>query len=401
MPDKLKYIVITLLAMLCFSAAKAAEECNIADSIPHVVRQSVTIPIDSTIMEPNDSILVADSIAFANKPWYKQLYDTGFMLHDKRIKYPRFARFLLRIYYWGDKTFNSYRPEYVQATGKNWKVTGRSYNWMESYMMLFSEKSSDILHINSDLYTDVGLYISFMAVSAGYTAKTSDIFGGKKNNRSNFNFNFTCSRIFANLDITSTKGNTHITRFGDYKGDLLPYDFDAIDHKNVSAEAFYIFNFGRYSHAAAFCFSKYQLKSAGSWLLGISYSHQNINFNFSSLPQEMKDYLPVLGMNYKYRYTDYGICGGYAYNWAIRPQKWLLNVTVFPSAGYRRFFHDSTDDERSMFATSAHARLSVVYNHKALFASLMGRFDGNLYFTKRYTFFNSIESLSLVVGARF
>jgi len=359
------------------------------------------MPADSTILVANDSIPVADSLAFASMPWYKQLYDTGFRLHDSRISYPKFARFLLGIYDWGDRTFNSYRPEYVQGTGKNWKLTGKSYNWMESYMMLFSENSKDALHIISDIYTDVGLYISFMAASVGYTAKTSDIFGGKKNNRSNFNFNFTCSRIFANLDITSTKGNTHITKFGEYKGDDLPYSFDAISHKMVSAEAFYIFNFGRYSHAAAFCYSKYQLKSAGSWLLGFSYSHQNINMDFSSLPDEMKQYLPGLGMNYRYRYNDYGVCGGYAYNWAIYPRRWLLNVTLLPAIGYRQLFHDSADDNRAMLALSGHARFGVVYNHKALFASLMGRFDGNFYFTKRYTFFNSIESLSLIVGARF
>lgn len=386
--------------MLFPSRSFAHDVDNIVDSIS--CHDTINVmPADSTILVANDSIPVADSLAFASMPWYKQLYDTGFRLHDSRISYPKFARFLLGIYDWGDRTFNSYRPEYVQGTGKNWKLTGKSYNWMESYMMLFSENSKDVLHIISDIYTDVGLYISFMAASVGYTAKTSDIFGGKKNNRSNFNFNFTCSRIFANLDITSTKGNTHITKFGEYKGDDLPYSFDAISHKMVSAEAFYIFNFGRYSHAAAFCYSKYQLKSAGSWLLGFSYSHQNINMDFSSLPDEMKQYLPGLGMNYRYRYNDYGVCGGYAYNWAIHPRRWLLNVTLLPAIGYRQLFHDSADDNRAMLALSGHARFGVVYNHKALFASLMGRFDGNFYFTKRYTFFNSIESLSLIVGARF
>ena len=95
-----------------------------------------------------DSVAIADSVAFANLPWYKQLWSNGFRIHDPRINYPAFPRFVLKIYDWGDKTFNSYDKDYVVGTGKNWKLTLNSYNWMESYMMLFySSRLRDRLHI--------------------------------------------------------------------------------------------------------------------------------------------------------------------------------------------------------------------------------------------------------------
>ena len=68
----------------------------------------------------------ADSIMPVSGPkhsgnWIKQLVDNGFKLHDPSINYPRFARFCLKVYDWGDRTFNSYDSTYVVSTGKNWK----------------------------------------------------------------------------------------------------------------------------------------------------------------------------------------------------------------------------------------------------------------------------------------
>ncbi len=395
MPVRLRLRLLILLAIqLCVIQLKAesADSCVISGTVDSVAF------VDSVAMA--DSVAVADSIAFSKMPWYRQLMANGFRIHDPEVKYPKFPRLLLNIYDWGDRTFNSYDSLYVVGVGKNWKITSKSYNWMESYMLMFSAKSSDMLHIRSDIYNDFGAYLSFMAVSVGYTAKINRFLGGGRKNRSNLNFNFTCSRIYANLDITKTKGNTKITHFGKYEGPL-PYDFDAIDHSMLAGEAFYIFNFSHYSHAAAYCYSKYQLKGAGSWLLGFSFNNQNINIDFSNLPSFMKKYLPDLEDKYHYRYTDYSLCGGYAHNWVMSPRRWLANITVFPSFGYRHSYHDATDHRRNLLASSVHMRFAFVYNHKALFASFNGRLDAYLYFNSKYTFFNSIESLSLVVGARF
>ncbi|MDE6205419.1 MAG: hypothetical protein K2F66_04800, partial [Duncaniella sp.] len=51
--------------------------------------------------------------------WIKQLIDNGFRIHDEGVCYPRFPRFCLNVYNWGDRTFNSYDTTYVVGTGKN------------------------------------------------------------------------------------------------------------------------------------------------------------------------------------------------------------------------------------------------------------------------------------------
>ena len=60
----------------------------------------------------------SDSIARRDVPWYRQLMANGFKIHDPEIDYPRFPRFCLKVYDWGDKTFNSYDTTYVEGTGR-------------------------------------------------------------------------------------------------------------------------------------------------------------------------------------------------------------------------------------------------------------------------------------------
>lgn len=374
----------------------------------------VALPADSTASEAADlsaatDIPVAttesksetDSAKFAELPWYDQLIENGFRIHDPRVKYPKFPRFLLKVYDWGDRTFNSYDPDYVVGVGKNWKVQIKNYNWMESYMLMFSMHTRDMLHIRSEIFNDLGFHLSFMAVSIGYTAKVNN-WAGSHSNRSNLNFNFTCSRFSANLDILSTSGDTKITHFGKYNdGHSFSYKFDEIEHKSLSGELYYFFNHRRYSQAAAYCFSKYQLKSAGTAIAGFAFNNQRIRMDFSSLPEDMKHFLPSLENYYRFRYTDYAVLGGYAHNWVLKPRTWVANLTLIPSVGFRHSYSDTSEGSKNMLAVNMRARFAFVYNHKALFASLTGRIDANLFFNSRYAFFNSTESLSMIVGARF
>lgn len=348
-------------------------------------------------LTPDKTKAIADSIAFSEMPWYKQLLVNGFQIHDPRINYPKFPRFCLKVYDWGDRTFNSYNPEYVISTHKNWKLIGKNYNWMESYMMLFPNKQT--LHLRSDVYCDVGAYISFMAVSVGYTAKLNNMFGNGESTRSNFQFSFQTSLFTANIDITRSHGGTKIMKFG--RRNEFPLQFGDVRLSSLSGDAYYYFNHWKYSQAAAYCFSKYQLKSSGSPMLGFAFNHQNIDLSFEDMPANILEEFPSLQPNYHFKYTDYSILGGYAYNWVPRPKTWLVNVTVLPSIGYKHAYKDSSDGLPHMVSTNIRGSFSIVYNHRALFVALMGKADLHFYFAQNYTFFNSIESLSCNVGMRF
>lgn len=343
--------------------------------------------------------VAADTLKYSSTLWIKQLIANGFRIHDPAVKYPKFPRFLLKVYNWGDQTFNSYDTDYVIGTGKNWKLQGKSYNWFETASMFFPRNS--ILNMHSDLFADAGGHISFMAVSVGYMWNMNDLLS-KATSRHTFNFDFTCSRFSVNIQSTSSDGGMRLTKLGDYnEGKHFNYKFNDVDMSTFYVDAYYFFNNKKYSHAAAYSYSKYQLKSAGTAIVGFNFSEQNIKMDFSSLPEEMLEHLPLDTPLYTFHHKDYAILGGYGYNWVLKPKRWLVNVTAMGAIGYKRTYEDSTDGKRNLVANNYKLSAGVVYNHRALFVGAVAKFNGFLYYNSSFTHFNTLNNFSVIVGMRF
>jgi len=68
----------------------------------------------------------------------------------------------------------------------------------------------------SDVYSDIGAHLCFMAVSVGYDFNANELIGNPVSNRTNFEFNFTCALFAANYQNSSTKGGAHVTKFGKF-----------------------------------------------------------------------------------------------------------------------------------------------------------------------------------------
>ncbi|MCM1077093.1 MAG: DUF4421 domain-containing protein [Bacteroides sp.] len=340
-----------------------------------------------------------DSLPHSSTRWISQLIDNGFRIHDTTVCYPAFPRFALNVYNWGDKTFNSYDTTYVVGTGKNWKLQGKTYSWLETQTMIFPKNTQISMH--SDLFSDAGAYLSFMAVSIGYMWNIDKLFE-RNTNRRTFNFDFTCSRFFVNYNKVSSEGGMILTRFGEYNnGKGIHYHFDDVSVTTSNLDAYYFFNHYKYSHAAAYTFSKYQLRTAGTAIVGLNLGEQDISMNFSNLPPDMLKELPLDSPHYRFHYRDIAVLGGYARNWALKPRRWLLNMTIMGALGYKRTYEDATDGARNMIANSYRLSLCCTYNHGLLFASGQLRSNGSLYYNSSFTHFSSINSITLIVGMRF
>lgn len=341
--------------------------------------------------------------------WVQQLIQTGFHINDPRIRYPKFANFCRKVYNWGDKTFNSYDPDYVVGTGKNWKFIVDATGSMQSYGYLVDgfindsdTKTFERISMRSNIGYDLGVRLNFMAISIGYTWNMNKLIGHNDAPRSGFNFSFTCARFSAEILSQTTQGNTYIDRFGRYmNGHSVHIPFDDTRRDTQMFNAFYFLNHRRYSQAAAYCYSKYQKRSAGSWIVGARYARQKINIDFSGLPAEVLVWKPdSLPYNNTYNFHDICVQGGYAYN-AVMPHNWLFNITVLPSIGYRRSLTTSKSTVSEMVATNIDGRMSLVYNHRALFLNLALKANASFLFNRGYSFFMSSQQASLIVGARF
>lgn len=341
----------------------------------------------------------ADTQPYSSTRWIHQLFDNGFHINDPGVDYPAFPRFCLKVYNWGDKVFNSYDPEYVVSAGKNWKAQLKNHNWMETYSFIFPDKQ--MLHISSNVYADVGAYCSFMAVSVGYMFNANEL-QHSSDKRSFFGLNFTCALFSADYTHTMTEGGAHITRFGKFIQDKrvhIPID-NLINH-STAANIVYYFNHRKYSQAAAVCYSKYQLKSAGSWTVGLNYVRQNVEMNLGAAIPEIWENIPELQRYYHFNYIDYLVSGGYAYNWVLKPRTWLFNVSPSLGVGYKHTREGSTDGRRDMIATNGHLDLNLVYNHRALFVGVHAKAKASWYFNGNYTFMDTFLNLQASVGFRF
>lgn len=333
------------------------------------------------------------------KHWFEELKKGQLDLKDTTVYYPKFMQFCVDVYNWGDYVFNSVDTTYIASTGKRWKAEIISNNWADSYSFYFDKTPVRML---SDFKYSLGGYLSYMAVSVGYTLDMGDIIGNKPSNHRKLEFNFSCARFSLDAYYSSNDDGTIIRHFGHYEdGKWINYPFKDLQLKTYGIDGYFFFNNRKYSQAAAYKFTKIQRRSAGSLIAGLSATRYDIDMDFSILPEEMQIYLPGDQRRYRFNYIDYCLLVGYGYN-AVMGKHWLFNITALPSIGFKHSLGVATVDEyRDRFSMNLKGKLSFVYNNKDFFAGLVGKFDGRWYMSQEYQFFNSIESISLSVGFRF
>lgn len=330
--------------------------------------------------------------------WWRALKHGHVDFNDSTMGYPKFVMFCYRTYIWGDRTFNSYDSDYVVGTGKNWKLFLKSNNWIDSYIGHPVKDVNQI--INSNLVSNIGITLSFMAVSVGYSLGVSNLIHGA-NLSNKVDFSFTCARFAADAYYWENNNDINATYRIKYLDNIRHKARQSgVSRKAMGLTAYYFFNNKRYAQAAAYCFSKYQKRSAGSWLTGFSLQHYDVKLDVEKLSDDVRPYFPTQADAPRILYNDYCLLFGYGHNWVLSP-KWLLNFTITPYIGYRynHFHHD--DDNASNFSLNCRARTAAVYNHKQFFLGFQGYADHHRYKTRVTKLVSSVIDFSVLCGVRF
>ncbi len=362
---------------------------------------SVYAPLEIAVKAPlPDNQDIKPLVKTREQRWWWNLVKQGKLnMADTTVIYPKFLQFCVNIYNWGDRAFNSYDPDYVVGTGKRWKARIVNENWVDSYLMTLPERLTT--HMLSNLYSNIGAYLQYMAVSYGYTYDIANIVGGNSTNHKKWEFGFNCARFNAEIYYQENTGGTFLRKFGKYKkGHFFKEQFPGVELHNFGIEAYYFFNNRRYSQGAAYNFSKIQKKSQGSFMAGFNYANQKINFDFSKLPENLLPYLTIPAKSYLFHYKSYALLIGYGFNWVITP-KLLYNISAMPSFGISHCYEDSLEGEKWMFALNVSARTSLTYNLGNYFIGLIGKMNGHLYRSGTYSLFSAIENFSANIGIRF
>ena len=350
---------------------------------------------------PADSVSIKPLIYTREQKWWWNLVKQGKLnMKDTTVIYPKFIKFCVEVYNWADETFNSYDPEYVEGTGKRWKVRLVNDNWVDSYSMTLPGN----LHtwMMSNVYSNIGAYIQYMAVSVGSSYDIGKLFHHREPSHKKYEFGFNCARFNAELYYHENKGGTNLRKFGQYEdGKLFKEVFPGLRLYTLGFDAYYFFNNRRYSQGAAYNFSKIQKKSQGSFIGGFSFTNLKLSLDFNELPENLLPYLTISkDTQYLFHYNSYAVIFGYGFNWVIMPQL-LFNVTALPSIGASHCYKDSLEGAKWLASLNIAGRISLTYNLGNYFFSIIGKMNGHWYKSAHHSLFNSIENFSANIGLRF
>ena len=401
-------ITIILFLFTVPSQAASASDASpreIAAEAPLLIPDSIlTSPAMAPQISLGTEIHVPDYLPGYRKTdeelwWWNQVKNRSLNINDPSVRYPKFLRFCLDVYHWADHFFNGYDPEYVVGTGKRWKARILNDNWTDTHIMTFPERMK--MSMLSQLYANVGAYIQYMAVSLGYTFDFNNITHTKAMDHSKMEFGFNCALFDVNLHYYENTGGTYLRSFGDYrKGEFFKERFPGVNFYTFGIDAMYFFNHKRYSHGAAYNFSKFQKKSQASWIVGFSYTNNDISFDFTQLPLDLLPYLTIPVHTYHFHYKSYAAILGYGYNWVVNPRL-LINGTLVPSIGVTHCYEDSLEGAKYMPSMNLAGRTSITYNLGNFFFSGIARLNGQWYKSNTYSLFSSIINFSANIGFRF
>ncbi|MFT3738687.1 MAG: DUF4421 domain-containing protein [Breznakibacter sp.] len=299
---------------------------------------------------------------------------------------------------WIDKTFGTYDTAFVKKSSNRYVGIVRSSNWLDFYHFNFGNDAA--IAFRSDLCYNLGFSVGYKSILLGYSISLTDAFSNRSVGSRKLDFHVSTNRFSVDLYHVSNKGQTNLSSYKSSDGQQnLRQPFDGLSTKTLTLDVYYYFNKYRYSSSAAYSrgYTNQQVKSAGSFITGLSYSSQNIFFDFTELSAENPSLqIPQLGVQ-RIRYDSYCVNVGYGYNWLFS-KAWLANVTVIPAVGVN-VHHDKADEGN--LSVNAKTKAALVYNAPRYFMGITCHYYSNWYFSDQYTLENSIGSFDILFGLRF
>ena len=214
-----------------------------------------------------------------------------------------------------------YDTNYVARPKEKWLIRllgNQTGNYIHAKGTVHDVYSKYDLHTKTN-YT-MGLEVNYCDIAATFSINPAKI-GGDYND---YEFNFEYHGQMISFDINYLRA-TSLT--GDIKlGNMDHLDEEGLRMNVVNASAYYIFNHRKFSYPAALYQNYYQLRSAGSWLAGLSVQAGSIKTT-----DELKARSP-LAPEVHLTFENVAIGGGYGYNLVLgKRSQWLLHFSALPS----------------------------------------------------------------------
>lgn len=307
------------------------------------------------------------------------------------------------------KEFNAVDTTFISPNLYNLAFMLEHSSWYEYYRLgSNSNNGEQSISFSPNANFKLGVYFGWRWIFLGYSFDVKDIFGGHKNKakKTEMALNLYSSKFGVDLYWRKTGSDFKIRSYNGFQLNTPTknMDFNGFQSKIKGLNAYWIFNYKRFSYPAAYSQSTNQRKSAGSLMAGFSYSQHNISFDYDKLPNEMRDQLHNALLFKKVKYSDYSLCLGYGYNWVFA-KNWVSNLSLLPAIAYKKSKINDTPQPHTHWIKDINfdliTRASIVYNNSKYFAGaalVMHTYD---YRKEDFSLTNTFGTLRVYVGLNF
>lgn len=203
---------------------------------------------------------------------------------------------------------------YIKRPDSRWIVKMRanvSGAEIETHGIIDGSQYESVLR--SSVKETLSLSLAYRGLALGFSFNPAHLHG--KNNDMELNLSSYGNRIGGEIVYHSAKTFSGTVS---KEGVESTISSGLVEQLILSVNGYYAFNHRRFSYPAALSQSYYQLRSAGSWLLGFSFWGGSIKVGRS----EALDNKPL-----NMRMTQLGIGGGYGYNF-VAGHRWLFHLSA-------------------------------------------------------------------------
>ena len=273
------------------------------------------------------------------------------------------------------KDFNAIDTTYISPNLYNLAFMLEHSTWYEHYRLGNNNGSnSQSIGFSPTLGTKLGVYFGWRWIFLGYAFDVEDIFGGNKNRpkKKEMSLNIYSSKFGIDLYYRKTGSDFKIRSHSGFNLNepFRDIHFDGLQSSIKGLNTYWIFNHRKFSYPAAYSQSTNQRKSAGSFMLGFSYSQHKIAFDYNKLPAPIRNQLDTNLQFSKIKYSDYSLGFGYGYNWVFA-KNWVSNLSLLPGIGYKKSKIDDKDFEDEHWIKDINfdliTRAGIVYNNAKYF----------------------------------
>ena len=249
-------------------------------------------------------------------------------------------------------------------------------------------------HLSTKHKATISIGAAYRGISAAYSINPAKLKGFYDDYE--LNINYYASRFCIDASYQRSSSLSGDMTIGDKNLGMAEGEADM---KVYNITGYYVFNHRRYCVSAAYNQSYIQRRSAGSWLVGLSY--QGGNIKTSDKRKELKPDDPDVRISVGHL----GIGGGYGYN-LVLGKKWLFNLTLLPTfVVYNRNKLTINDESRHAgrmkFNMLFNERAAIVYNFsQRYFLGLSGVANNSLFVDDAVTVHQSKWVAHAFVGVR-